>query len=37
MEKQASNRSPDYADLASTGALPRKGISDHIGIIPKSA
>jgi len=37
MEKQASNRSPDYADLDSLEPLPCKGINDHIGIIRRSA
>jgi hypothetical protein len=37
MEEQASSRSPDYADLPSPKPLPRKGISDDIGIIGRSA
>jgi hypothetical protein len=36
MEK-ASINSPDYADLARPKPLPRNGISDHIGIIRRSA
>lgn len=31
------SNSSDYADLTSTTSLPRKGISDHIGIIRRSA
>jgi hypothetical protein len=37
MEKQASDSSPDYADLTGTKPLFRKGISDHIGITRRSA
>jgi len=37
MEKQASNRSPDYADLDSPKPLPCKKINDHIGITRRSA
>jgi hypothetical protein len=37
MERQASVRSPDYADLTDTNPLPCKGSHDHIGITRKSA
>jgi hypothetical protein len=37
MENQASNRSPDYADLASPKPQSCKAIHDHIGIIRRSA
>ena len=36
-DRPASNRPPDYADLASTEPQPCNGISDDIGIIRRSA